>query len=327
MNAKFALIRIFGRLSILLQLVLGLNLALADTANQIERLPEEISSESRRRQGASDSSFEQYLDVAGEKLEYAASQAGELISNVADRATDISTNATQVKAIVVNGNHYLSSQEIINLLNLQLPIWTWEFSLADLKSRLEANPWIERVQILRSPGSGTLKVNISEAEPWLVIACREESWLISRTERPLTALSAINDQELLLKTAELTRLEANHYQGSRQDLEHPLISKALRSIAYILNVEGLGVPIETYEIQQDGSILARPHLINTPAIYFNADSHLAAVQLKSNLSKILTDLKTRNERAQSVDLRFDGQAIVKPALQLLAEEKSRTNQN
>ena len=75
-----------------------------------------------------------------------------------------------IKTINVENNSHVSSEQIIDLSEINLNINTFRFSKKESKKRIMSNPYVENVDINRNIFTGTVKILVKERVPTLMLS-------------------------------------------------------------------------------------------------------------------------------------------------------------
>ena len=239
-----------------------------------------------------------------------------LALRVADTLDGVVTNLARVGAVELRGNYRLQREHVLELAGLRggRRPWAWELTPREIRRRLLQNAWIESVQVESSILPYALRLQIVEAEPWMIAEYEKHSWLVSREGSLLQPLSSLQGADLILETTELARLDGLDAQG---EVESYLASPNARFIYAVKLIKLLNsageVPfsVERYTLLPNGGMLLQPSAESgLPKVAVALNSFSEAERVHANLKLVLNDLQKRGERATRIDLRFKNQAVV-----------------
>ena len=93
-----------------------------------------------------------------------------LALRVADTLDGVVTNLARVGAVELRGNYRLQREHVLELAGLRggRRPWAWELTPREIRRRLLQNAWIESVQVESSILPYALRLQIVEAEPWMI---------------------------------------------------------------------------------------------------------------------------------------------------------------
>lgn len=74
-----------------------------------------------------------------------------------------------IKTINVENNNHVSSEQIINLSEINLNTNTFKFSKGEVKKKIMSSPYIEKVDISRNIFTGTVKLSVKERVPTIML--------------------------------------------------------------------------------------------------------------------------------------------------------------
>ncbi len=226
------------------------------------------------------------------------------------------TNLARIGSVEVRGNYRLQRAHVLELAGLagERPLWAWELTPREIQQRLLQNSWIESVQVQSTILPYSLKLQIVEAEPWMIAEYEKHSWLVSRSGALLQPLSSLQGADLILETTELPRLDGLDAQG---EVDSYLASAnarfiyAVKLIKLLLSAGELPFAVERYTLLPNGGMLLQPAAESGfPKVAVALNSFSEAERVHTNLKLVLADLQKRGERASRIDLRFKHQAVV-----------------
>ena len=131
----------------------------------------------------------------------------------------------------IDGNYYVSEQEIRTLLGLDREPWLWDLSMGESQRNLLSHPWISIASVDWSFYPLTLDISVREEEPWLVAEIDEKTWLVSRNGKLLQPLDTLRDADLIVESASFRRLVGLSGKGSASMLAR-LIDQAVASVRF-----------------------------------------------------------------------------------------------
>ena len=239
-----------------------------------------------------------------------------LALRASDTAQQMLANLMRIGTVEVRGNYRLQREHLLELAGLsgaQLP-WAWELSPREIQQRLLQNSWIEAVQVRSNILPYSLRLEVVEAEPWMIAEYEKHSWLVSRSGNLLQPLSTLQGADLILETTELPRLDGLDAQG---DVESYLASAnarfiyAVKLLKLLSSAGELPFAVERYTLLPNGGMLLQPtQSSGAPKVAVALNSFSDAERVHANLKLVLADLQKRGERASRIDLRFKHQAVV-----------------
>ena len=244
----------------------------------------------------------------------AAEQKPSMWTYLSDRTCALFQTAFRVERAEISGNYRLSSASTRRLLGLDKPRWVWELPVLDLSALFENNPWADGGRASLKLWPARLKVDVKEAEPWLVVQQGESSWLFSRTERLLQPLSAIDEPELIMELADLPRLDGIQFSpadvGQDKTESSLRFRSAVRMVRALELAGGIPFPVSRYALLPEGGLRVESNRPQDPELRLAPTSYPEAVVQLRHLREVLADLQRRNERVRTIDLRFDSRAIL-----------------
>ena len=226
----------------------------------------------------------------------------------------VSANIFQYRQVDVSGLYRLSKEEVLSALDIQQYPWVWQRLPNQLDNALSLMGWVDQVEVKTKPFPLRLDIRIVEEEPWLVIEHQGHSWLLARSGRLIVPLASITDVDRIVEVAELPRLEGldsnsevpNYLTSPNAKMRH-----AVKTIRWLEMVASLPFEVESYRIESDGSLSIHPvQRKKFPTVLLNINNFQAAELSLLRLNAVLDDLRERGEEADSIDLRFENQAVI-----------------
>ena len=228
----------------------------------------------------------------------------------------IARNLLQLGSIELKGNYRLDADEILAAAGLTRALWLWQVDPREIEQKLLNSPWIESVSLDLQPYPARIKIQITEAEPWLIAEYERHSWLVSRKGVLLQTLDTLHDSETILETTELARLDG---LDSLPAIETYLSSAnarfvfAVKLIRMLQSAGELPFHVERYTLLPNGTVRLMPQQSEFSAateFLVAAQDFEEAASCVQRLRLVINDLKARNEHPRRVDLRFKNQAII-----------------
>lgn len=186
-----------------------------------------------------------------------------------------------------------------------------------LFQHLQSFPWIEEYSVESSIFPKRIQITVKEAKPKFVIEYEGQSWLMSEKGVLLESLKTITNPELIMLSSSLPRLydDDPHQLGQDQTTLKSTtqrIKTALTMLEYLELVGGLPFTYSAISIMSFGE-LAFEVSGDYPAkrVYLLARDIGEARSKKGQLEAMISDLQKRSETSEVIDLRFEGQAIVR----------------
>ncbi|MCC6952899.1 MAG: hypothetical protein IT290_02150 [Deltaproteobacteria bacterium] len=237
-----------------------------------------------------------------------------ILSYLSERTCELFRTAFLIERPEIEGNYRLSSSSTRRMLGLSQPRWIWDLPLLDLATLFDESPWADGGVATLGMWPARLKLDVKEAEPWLVVQQGQSSWLFSRTERLLQPLSAIDEPELIMELAELPRLDGIQFapagEGTAKTESSLRFRSAVRMVRSLELAGGIPFPVSRYALLPDGGLRVESNRPQDPELKLAPTSFPDAVVQLRHLREVLADLRARNERVKSIDLRFDSRAIL-----------------
>lgn len=238
---------------------------------------------------------------------------------------NVSRHLFRVSTVEVQGLHRLRRDEVLRVVGLDEVPYVWRRGAAEMERQLNALAWVEHSTVRLTPFPARAFITIQEAEPWLIAEYERHSWIISKHGKLLQPLDSVRDAQLILDTAELSRLDGlDEDAGNMTALSsaNARFRLAIRSIDWLETAGELPFPIGRYHLLSNGALVlqqrARTHLpaarlsdsADDPQIIVRLESLVDARNAVARLNSVLRDAKLRGEHIRRIDLRFRGQAIV-----------------
>ncbi|MCC6221381.1 MAG: FtsQ-type POTRA domain-containing protein [Deltaproteobacteria bacterium] len=216
----------------------------------------------------------------------------------------------------IQGNYYLSEADIISAVGLNRQLWIWQYWRSDVRKALMEHSWIQEATFEWRIYPLELLLNIKEEEPWLVAEFANTTWLISRSSKTLQPLRSLRDSELIVITSNLPRLDGIDVGADmekRASRTEKRLNEALNLLRLFRIAGDFPFEIERFTLLEDSGVLVTPIDARTkPKLIVTANTFSDAKAILENIKVVLGDLEKRGEHADTIDLRFKGQAIVQP---------------
>jgi cell division protein FtsQ len=199
-----------------------------------------------------------------------------------------------LREVQFQGNRHLEREELLELLALKPGEPLWRISSSELRRRLLASPWIREASI-RKTLQGRLVVRLRERSPFALYSDGGALWLIDRKGR---RLERIRGQAPPL----LPVIEA-------QDSDGPVFLEAL-ALVEALKARGL-------HQKEPIRVLAQGRPKDLAFLYGPVLVRVGQGEYPLKIERFLAlEAEVRRLRAESVDLRFANQMVVRPVAEL-----------
>jgi len=182
---------------------------------------------------------------------------------------------------------------------------------------LDSYPWIRKFNVTSSILPKRIKLNIEEAIPAYVVEYSGKSWLMSDHGELIEPLSEISDPSIQVEAIGLPRLyDQNDEEFDKEVTTLSTTSQkfktALRTLEYFDLAGGLPFEFSTVRILPYGELLFDV-TGGAPASEVVLCAHnLGEAKSKLNqIGLIIHDLQSRSEVVNRIDLRFEGQGVVR----------------
>ena len=221
----------------------------------------------------------------------------------------------KIDQIHFKGIERSNEQVLKRLFTVSRQPWIWEVSPLHISNLIMKSPWIEKVETEWSFFPIEITITVNEIEPWLIAEIDSVSWLISKNGKIVIEVSKINDANLQIELSNLPRLSglvldkelATIIPSRELQLKH-----ALQLIKNLELAGGMPFEIEQYSLLPGNSLLLVPiDSVSYPSVRIKASTVEEAEEKLYGLRLILKDLELRGEIKSIVDLRFEGQGVVK----------------
>ena len=223
-------------------------------------------------------------------------------------------NVSAYRVGKVEGTYRLSDRDVIRAARLEQQPHLWELAPSEIYDAIQSLPWVESFTVNWNIFPLRLDVSIKEADPWLVAEYDGDSWLVSRKNELIVPLDSLSQADFVLEAGSLPRLgglEARTKLSSYLSSKNARLHYATKMISFLEMSNSLPFSVERYELQNDGSLLVlAQQAAQYPSVRLRVTSLDEANETIERLSSILNDLRQRNERVATIDLRFANQAVV-----------------
>lgn len=240
---------------------------------------------------------------------YRPQQTARLQDELVHFAQPFAENLLRLNNITVEGNEKVSTEKVIENAGLKYHPWAWQIPLSEIASRVNADPWIETTELSWGLAPLRLAIIVHEARPWLVVDCGDVSWLVSKNREIIGSLARLEGNDFA-DLSELPRLRGIQNEGELNG-SNTQLAYALQMISSLEAAGGPGYPISSYELLDQGIRVEPDDPESAPSVSLVANDAEGVKKRLEQFSKVSADLKKRGERAREVDLRFDGQAVVR----------------
>ncbi|MCB0324855.1 MAG: FtsQ-type POTRA domain-containing protein [Bdellovibrionales bacterium] len=256
------------------------------------------------------------LRTAFDELGVLTLQAYDEVRNVLERRWErLAANVFRVSSVRIEGNYRVPDRVILRSADLLIPPSVFEADLQGRREQLLRMPWIAEATIETDIFPNRILLTVKEKEPWLVAEYEGHSWLVDRSGTLIETLTAPINAELVLEMSELPRLgglDAKENVQSFLRSPNARFEYAIETLRLLELAGGLPFAVERYELLPQGAIrVSALDLRGAPEILLaptDLDSAQTAIR---QLGAVLSDLTQRNEQAREIDLRYQGQAVVR----------------
>lgn len=221
-----------------------------------------------------------------------------------------------IQEINVFGNNILEKTKILDLAMLRNNSCFWQLlNKNKIEKALLTNYWIEDTNLEIDYKKRKLDVQIREAKPWLIADFERHTWIVSKSGNFIVELNKIHDEKLVMEMSELPRLDGLRVTDSTLGVlgsENMRFDMAMNILHLIENAGGLSFPVDFFRFENDGSLEIYPREIKeTKKIILKVEDKIEAKDKIEKLSAVLTDLKSREETVNEIDLRFKSNVVVR----------------
>lgn len=231
-----------------------------------------------------------------------------------------SNNVFSLSEIEVVGNNRLEKKDILELLKLSgkhsNSRQIWLAPLENLADRLKQQPWIRSVEISWSIFPLRMFISLQEEEPWIIARYQGESWLVSKEGNLLQSLEQLASPDQVLEMSSLPRLEGLGFSEDEAlryfSSESERLNFAIKLVQLLDSKLQTKLPIAVFTLLDDGSMILEPQDASRyPNLFLRFKTKKELEELMERYFATIEDLKSRNEKASEIDLRFAQQVIVR----------------
>ena len=237
------------------------------------------------------------------------------LSQVKNGSKVLADNLVRFKRVDIEGAYRIESANLLDAVGLSQFPFVWQLSLSEMENEIQKHPWIDRAEIQWKLFPLRLKINVQEAEPWIVAEYQGHSWLVSRKHELLVTLEEIRDPDTILLVSELPHisgLDDGEAFSSYLSSENLRLLYVCKMITFLELADAIPFAVNRYILQFDGSLELIPlESQRYPRVRLTANSFEDADGDRLKLAAVLKDLRLREEAVSLIDLRFEGQAIVR----------------
>lgn len=227
------------------------------------------------------------------------------------------TYAYKIKNIkgcrILNCNTLLENENI-SLNSLDTLIISHS-ELEKLSKYLLSLSWIEDVVFEKTFFPHTVSISITEAKPWLVVDNGIDKWLVSKKGTILSSILNIDNPNLILETSILPRLFLeDNMDNSITNINSisDKINYVLKNLEYIDLAGGFPFEFNIINVLPMGGISLEPLDEKMGRkVFFKISSLDEARSILERYTKVINDIKSRDEIVKEIDLRFANQVIVR----------------
>ncbi len=230
---------------------------------------------------------------------------------------EISRNVFKVGQIEIKGLIHLNRKEVLEALgwNGEAP-YLWQALPGYVQYKISALPWTKAVQVSISLMPLSMKIALTESEPWIVAEYEHDSWLVDDQGKLVSNISMLGKKgDIVVQAASLPRLDGIDVPDESNgflDSANSRLSHALNSVKIITEQKLVPFNVERYSLLSDGSLLLIPEMgSSNPELKMKVTCESDGERTSLLLKQVLADLAKRGERASSIDLRYENQIIVK----------------
>lgn len=231
-----------------------------------------------------------------------------------------SNNVFSLSEIQVVGNNRLQKDEILNHLKLSSKhqnAWQlWLVPLENFADKLKEQPWIKSADISWFIFPLRMFISIQEEEPWIIASYQGESWLVSKEGNLLQPLERLASPDQVLEMSSLPRLEGLAFSEDEAlryfSSESERLNFAIKLVQLLDAKWHTKLPIAVFTLLDDGSMILEPQDASSyPNVFLRFKTKHELEELIDRYFATIEDLKSRNEKASEIDLRFAQQVIVR----------------
>ncbi len=224
-------------------------------------------------------------------------------------------NVSLYRLTQIEGFNRIESDSVLQNLGVSIGDTLSHGELQRLKKHLESLPWIEHFSVTSTLFPHTTLIQVREARPWLVVDMESEQWLVSTKGVLLDPLTSIKTPQLILESGQLPRLYlSNPSQRSTSQLSsiNERLRYALKSLEYIDLAGGFPFTYETIHLLPMGALLVEPvEDLMGSKVFFKVTSLEEAKDAIERYTKVIYDIRGRDEKVKEIDLRFSQQVVVR----------------
>jgi hypothetical protein len=215
----------------------------------------------------------------------------------------------------IHGLHRITPERLLSSLQIRVGERISQNKFKTLLMHLSSQPWVDEFSVTTSIFPQNIHVHVKEAVPWLVADYETTQWLVSTKGVLLDPLPSITDPSLILESGNLPRLYGLKSNGSEVSFlssANERLRYSLKSLEYLELAGGFPFRYETIFLLPMGNLLVEPLESDMgDRVYFKVRSLQDAHYIISKYETVIDNIKSRGEKANEIDLCFNGQVIVR----------------
>lgn len=214
----------------------------------------------------------------------------------------------RVATVTVTGNVKLATQDVVQAAALPAKANLWQVNLAEIKRRVEAQPWVKEA-VVRREFPGRLVIEVKEREAIAVVPNNNTFFVIDGDTRVL----AVVDNYYGLELPVLTGVRSEEWRVGLTVNSEPLaaglavitaIDAAHRSLLAEVHVAARD------DGTSDVTAYTTDHATVLLGAFRSTDGDLVRRKVQA-LAGILDDIAASKMSVREIDLRFDGPPVIK----------------
>lgn len=206
-----------------------------------------------------------------------------------------------VEAVTVEGNRFVSSEELLNLANIPLGINIFKVDLSQGEQNLLLHPLVKNAELVRKLPR-EIRVNIEERTPKAVIPSTDGFWQIDEQQFVLRSVPTVSDSSLPL----ITGLDVGELSPGQQ-ISSELLGEALHLIEKF--PPELSEQVVEVDLSYQNTIFL--HAIDGVKINFGDSDRVE--EKAALMEEILETALINSSELEYVDLSFSGSPVIKYA--------------
>ncbi|MCB0359959.1 MAG: hypothetical protein KDD44_09990, partial [Bdellovibrionales bacterium] len=173
------------------------------------------------------------------------------------------------------------------------------------------NPWIAKAQPEVVLWPLAVRVSVEERLPWLIVEFPQSSWVVATDGALVEPTDEVTNPRLVLEIADLPRVQFGSDVNRSQAAIDQRFAWGLDQLRLIRAAGWIPLEISRIVFHSGSDLEIVPSDPTVPAIWLAEVSVSDFAQRLNDLQRVLADLAERGERADEIDLRYSGQAIVR----------------